>query len=368
MIVKEFLGIRNTSPVRSIPDNALSAATDVDLDDAGILTQRNGYNRTALLTNVTTAYTTRGGITYVVANGMLSRVDASLSLVPIVASSATAFTDFGGVLFTNDGYKVQNDIAVDITPPGFNSSAPSVVIAAGDWLPGQYSVTYCYRDNVTGIEGASSPITTVTLVANQAILVTPVPVYAGYTSVVYMTDAGGSVFYNSDNVQLRDVQILANPMPLGSAAMAIHDSSLWVAQPQPNGSTVVTYSAPFFYHLFDVVKNYIVVPGEVRAMESLPEGLLIGTDAAVYIYDEKLNVLANYGVTAGRPFVRTPDNKVKFFTQRGVCEAMPFTNFTEDKALFPPGVQCSTALVDQNGIQKFVVLTDGSGLPYNTRY
>ena len=33
MIVNSFLGIRNTSPSRSIPDNALSDAVDVDIDD-----------------------------------------------------------------------------------------------------------------------------------------------------------------------------------------------------------------------------------------------------------------------------------------------------------------------------------------------
>ena len=368
MHIDNFLGIRNTSPVRSIPDNALSAATDVDLDDVGILTQRNGYNRVVTLTNVTSSYTTRDKAAYVVANGTLSRVLPDLTLIPIVASTATAFADFGKVLFTNDGYKVQDDKAVDLTPPGYGSSAPSIVVASGTWPAGQYSVTYCYRDNATGLEGASSPLTTVTLVDDQMILVDPVPAFAGYTPVVYMTDAGGSVFYDSDGVQLRDVQILANPMPLGAPAMAIHDSSLWVASPQPNGSTVITYSAPFFFHLFDVVKNYIIVPGEVRAMQSLAEGLLIGTDAAIYLYAEKLIPLANYGVPKGRSFIRTPDDKAKIFTHRGVCEAMPFANLTETKALFAPGVQCSTALVDQNGIQKFVALSDGSGVPYNTRF
>lgn len=368
MIVNSFLGIRNTSPVRSIPDNALSAANDVDIDDVGILTRRNGYNRVATYTNVTSAYSTRDKTAYVVSNGILSRVGDDFSLTPLVASTATAFTDYGKVLFTNDGFRVQDNKVVDLTFPAPPPTAPLVVITSGNWPAGQYSVTYCYRDNDDGLEGASSPITTVTLADNQMILVDPVPTYADYTPIVYMTDAGGSVFYDSNGVQLRDAQILASPMPLGSPAIAFHNSSLWVASPQSNGTTVINFSTPFFYHLYDFVANYIIVPGEVRAMQTLPEGLLIGTDSAIYLYNEALNILANYGVPKGHPFVRTPDNRVKIFSVRGVCEAMPFVNFTETKALFAPGVQCSTALVDQNGIQKFVALSDGSGLPYNTRF
>ena len=368
MIVNSFLGIRNTSPVRSIPDNALSAATDVDIDDAGILTRRNGCNKVATYTNVTSAYSTRDKTAYVVANGILNRVGADFSLFPLVASTATAFTDFGKVLFTNDGFRIQDNKVVDLTFPEPPSLSPTLVVTSGNWPAGQYSVTYCYRDNDDGLEGPSSPITTVTLTDNQMILVNPVPSYAGYTPVVYMTDAGGSVFYDTNGVQLREAQILANQMPIGAPAIAFHNSSLWVASPQPNGSTVIYHSTPFFYHLFDYVQNYIIVPGEVRAMQSVAEGLVIGTDSNIYLYADALTPLANYGVPKGRAFIRTPDDKVKIFSHRGVCEAMPFVNFTETKALFAPGVQCSTALVDQNGIQKFVALSDGSGLPYNTRF
>jgi hypothetical protein len=246
MIINSFLGVRNTSPVRSIPDNALSAATDVDIDDVGILTQRNGYNKVATYTNVTSAYTTRDKTAYVVANGILNRVGADFSLTPLVASTATAFTDFGKVLFTNDGFKIQDNKVVDLTFPVPPANPPSVVITSGNWPAGQYMVTYCYRDNDDGLEGASSPLARVTLADNQMILVTPPPVYAGYTPIVYMTDAGGSVFYDSDGVQLRDAQILANTMPMGSQAIAFHNSSLWVAVPHANGSTIVYFSTPFF--------------------------------------------------------------------------------------------------------------------------
>jgi len=110
------------------------------------------------------------------------------------------------------------------------------------------------------------------------------------------------------------------------------------------------------------------VPGEVRDMKPVDGGLIIATDCAIHFYDgERLNMLANYGVPRGRSIVQTPNKGVKIFSNRGVCEAMPFANLTETKALFAPGNLVSSSLVDQDGIQKFVTLSDGSGNPYNVR-
>lgn len=366
MEIRSFLGIRNTSPIRSIPNNALSDAINIDIDDAGVLSQRNGYALAKSLSNVTSAYTTQDKVTYVVAAGTLHRILPDLSAVPLSPTTASAFTDQGKVLFTNDGLKVQDDAVTDLKVPVPNTPL-SFVVGSGNWVAGQYSFTYCYK-NASGLEGATAPAATITIPENSAIQLTPPLAIAGYTVVYYMTEAGGTVYYDQNGVRLQDVQILANPFIIGCAAIAYHESSLWLAQAMANGSTVIFYSNAFFPHLYDVVTNYIIVPGEVRAMMSLDDGLLIGTDAAIYLYTEKLNLLANYGVPSGRAFVKTPDGKVRIFSNRGVCEAMPFENQTEKKALFAPGVQCSTALVDQNGIQKFVALSDGSGVPYNTKF
>jgi len=138
--------------------------------------------------------------------------------------------------------------------------------------------------------------------------------------------------------------------------------------PQTNGTTMIVWSLPFKFHMFDLTKYYAIVPGEVRDMKPVDAGLIIATDSNIFLYDgEKLTMLANYGVPKGRSMVITPSHQVKIFSNRGVCEALPFTNLTEDKALFAPGNLVSSALVDQGGIQKLVVLSDGTGVPYNVR-
>jgi len=368
MKINKFLGVRNTSPDRSLPDNSLSAALNVDIDDEGIITQRNGYALSKAVSNLTAAYTTQDQVTYVVSGGVLSRVDDSLNLVPIVASTATAFADFSKNLFTNDGLRIQADTASNLFIPNASGTGPELYSAPGNWVEGTYSAVICYRNTVTGLEGASSASNSITIAANSRVVVNPPPVFAGFTAIVYMTAANGAVYYDTEGTQISPDQLVADSFPVGAPVLAFYDSALYAALPQANGTSLLVWSLPFKFHIFDLTTNYAVVPGEIRAMKPVDGGLLIATDHALFAYDgANLIQLANYGVPKGRSLVQTPDKKVKIFSNRGACEALPFINLTETKALFAPGKQVSSALVDQNGIQKMVVLSDGSGTAFNIR-
>jgi len=363
--VDSWLGIHNTSPIRSIPNSALSAATDVDIDDAGIITRRNGYARAKALSNVTSAYSTLDQAGYVAAAGTLYRVLPDLSTLPLAASTATEFTDFAKVLFTNDGLKVEDNVVTSIKLPS-PQLPPDLTRVSGALPAGSYSACYTYR-SATGLESGSSPIATIELTEDGGISVAPITPPSGYTVNVYTTDANGAVYYDPNGIPLNQSQILSQPFPDDAEKIAYHESRLWVSQSLQNGSTIIWFSDPFHYHIFDAINGYIIVPGLVHAMVSSAQGLVIGTDSAIYVYDEALTKVANYGTVAGRPFTRLPDGTVLMHTQRGVCRGLPFENLTERKASFAPGVQCSTALVQQDGINKFVVVTDGGGIPYNAR-
>ena len=367
MIIDSFLGIRNTEPIRSIPDNALSACVDCDISDSGKLSQRNGYVSSLSLSDITTGYSTQDKTGYVVDGGVLKRVDA-LNAYPLISSTATSFADFSKVLFTNDGYRIENDVVTNLSIPSGGMSGPTLMAGIGSWPAGRYTSVYCYRD-ASGLEGPCSATTSIDLIEGQSVIIAPPPVASGYTAIVYITEANGTVFFDATGALLNPVQLEADSFPLNSTVMAFYDSALYLALPQSNGTTWIAYSFPYLFHLYDFTRRYCIVPGEVRDMKGTPNGLVIATDAAIYTYsDDTLTLLANYGVPKGRSMTITPQGTVKLFSNRGVCEALPFVNLTETKALFAPGTQCSTALVDQDGIQKFITLTDGSGSAYNTHF
>ena len=365
MIIKSFLGIRNTSPSRSIPDNALADAVDVDIDDVGIVSRRNG-NAIAKSMAITSVYSTLDQVCYVVSGGNLYRLQDNLAEINLGPSTATYFTDAGKVLFTNDGLRVEGDVAASIklaTP----SNPLSLSVIAGSLPAGRYSATYTFR-NSKGLESGSAPIATIELAADGGIDFTPVTPPTGYSVTYYLTDANGEVYRDANGVQLHSARMLAGPFPGDAELLAWHDSMLFVSRSLPNGSTQLLFSKPYLPQLFDYTQDYIIVPGQIRGLASTAQAIVIGTDAAIYAWaDGSLQTLAGYGVVAGRPFSRTVDGRVYIFSRRGVCVAFPLENLTEKKASFAPGQQCSTAIVEQNGIQQFVVLSDGSGTAYNKR-
>ena len=367
--VTSFLGVRNTSPPRSIPDNALQVASDVDLDDAGILTRRRGHQQALAASGIPIGYSTQDRVAYVISDGWLNRVSADLTLAPLVLSSATAFTDKDGILFTNDGLRVKADAVTDLTfPTDMSQSAPALIATVGDWPAGQYTATYCYRADATGLEGPTSSPASITITDGQRVVAIPATPPAGYTAVVYMTSVDGDVFYDTTGQNLNPLQLAADSFPTGGTSLAVFESSLYVALPQSDGSTLVVWSYPFHPHLYSFAKNYIVVPGAVTAMHGLDEGLLITTNRDISLYDgSSLRILAPYGTPKGRPIAVSDHNTVYIHSNRGVCEALPFVNYTEKKALFAPGAFCETAVVEHDGIKQFITITDGTGVPFNTR-
>jgi hypothetical protein len=354
MNITGFKGIHNTQPPRSIPDDALTDATDIDIDDSGAAIKRGGYSQAKSVT-IDDAYTTLDGRTYLVSDSNLYRVDDSLEVIDLGGTTATAFCDYGDTLFTNDGLMVRGDSVTDLTiKPG---TSPDLTVVPGNLPAGTYQATYTVK-NSAGLESVAAPIASVTIDDDESVIVTP-PVA---NTVSYLTDADGTVYYTESGYPLDPVLLGADSFPERVEFMEFWDSALWCSRSMEN-ETVIFFSKPFHYHVFDYEANHIIVPGKVLAMAATQEGLVIGTQTGLFLYNDSLIQLARYGVIPGRPIVKLPNGSVLIHTERGVC-TVPFQNLTENKVSLPMGSKCSTAVVYQNGMQKYVALHDG-GAAFN---
>ena len=256
MIVSNWLGIRNQNPIRSIPDNALSDATDIDIEDVGILTQRRG-NVFSKPISITTGYSTIDQAGYIVTGGVLYRVLPDLSTIPIVNSTATEFCDFGKVLFSNDGFRIEDDIATDLKIP-ISDNPPSLSITSGNLPAGTYRAMFCYRSS-TGLEGGSSPAGSVTLTSIGGVAVEPIVPPSGFTVNIYMTDADGTVFYDNNGIQIKPIQVLAESFPANAEQIAFYDRRLFISESLSNGTTVIRFSKPYYFHIYDFATDYIII-------------------------------------------------------------------------------------------------------------
>ena len=361
MKIDSFLGIHNTTSKRDIPDEALQDAVDVDITNSGGLIARNAATLSKSL-EIDAAYTTLDNVTYIVSGGHLYRVDASLGLYDLGETTATEFADYQGYLFTNDAKQVYRNVVTDLVVPV--PVAPQVAISAGSLPAGIYHVAMTYT-NADQLEGGHSEIVTIEIDDNSDILVTPVDL-AGYTTNVYMTDAGGSTLYNVDDlIPLSESQYAANKFPAYADKIEYHEGRLYLTI-QFGEYTEVLFSKPNRFHLYDYESDYFVITGEVLDMKSTPSGLVIGTANAIYAYqDGVVTQLADYGVVPGKSMVSMPDSSILIHSTRGICQALPFKNITEDHVSLPMGSKCAAVLMNSDGIQRYVGLHDGQGDAYN---
>lgn len=187
----------------------------------------------------------------------------------------------------------------------------------------------------------------------------------------FIPGTGGTVTFNPARGGRELTTLDLSGLPDGVSYVAFCKGRAYVAQYLPTSkASVVWKSRPFGYHLFNMAKDFFVVPGQVGLLLSNNKGVLIGTDQYVYQYDNasgELEELADYGVVPGNAGDTDAGGMAYFWTTRGLCQAYPFKNLTEQDVSMPPGSRAVAAMVYLNGLQQFITVTQGGGTAFNTR-
>ena len=162
------------------------------------------------------------------------------------------------------------------------------------------------------------------------------------------------------------VDALLDPLPLGTDVIQHWKGRIYAAQYMAaENQTVIWFSQPLGYHLFALERDFILVPGRVTLLAPAPAALLIGTDIAVHAYDgTSLADLAPYGVIPGQHWSQD-DDRILFWTARGLCAALPFTNLTDRSVSVAPGVSAGGTLMCVDGQKRYVVALQQGGSPFN---
>ena len=120
------------------------------------------------------------------------------------------------------------------------------------------------------------------------------------------------------------------------------------------------------YHLFNLDNDFIMVPGRVLMLAPHDDALIVGTTAKVHAYapDGKLTELADYGVVPGKHWA-TDDKRTLFWTLRGLCAAVPFSNLTERQVSVAPGVSAGGTIVRSGGQKRYLTVLQQGGTAFN---
>lgn len=402
--IPALLGLRNTLRPERQPMGALAEAVNLVATNTATLEQRPGYTHVAGFVGTATSFFSppSGGL-YWIAGGRLYHFGASKVVEVIVEGlqdAQVAWASMGPWVHYVGEHDAGSVFGGEWQPLRLpRCPEPTIQIQAGGGTldSGLYQVTAIYRHVASGLEGGCGPSASFRLDDRGGFWVS-VPCPVGYVARVFMsarndgrprfagvvTD-GSPLFVDGawaeNAATLPDEQELVRPVPPGVTAMEWHDNRLFVATVE-GGVGYVWRSAAGVPHWFRFDPEYLAMPGngpvrvqgKITALQSSPQGLLIGTEIGageqLWLMNSSgaLVLLGGYGVPGGRPFAvgqdKEEDKALMGWTQWGAV-AFPGGALTHDKHSVAPGRTCHTTIMSRNGVRMLLVTTDGVGTAAN---
>lgn len=376
--IDAFKGLNNvTDPLRA-GLGWLTQADNINITDSGAIERRDGYSL-HMAGAYTGAYSTVDfSRMYVVVGGLLK--DFVGNTLKALASSAPMFwTEINDAVFFNNGTDsgiINPDNSV--MPWRWETpTTPTLTAVTGNLPAGLYRVL-CTNNLADGRETGACDPAEIVLIEGQALQI------SGLTpgGNVYIAPADSTVFqyagypdgtafvWNSSPDGLgRDFQNdFLDPLPTGADVIQAWKGRLYAAVYMPSqAQTAIFFSQPIGFHLFNLAQDFFIVPGCVTMLAPTDTALIVGTDKAIHAYTpEGLPTLASYGVIPGQHWSQDDDRRILFWTARGLCAALPFSNLTERQVSVAPGVQAGGTIVRSGGQKRYLAVLQQGGSAFNS--
>ncbi len=358
--IGQFLGLRNRERPARMPSGALATAKNVDIDNTGGIATRVGYEALAGISGITSLYATRDGARmYAIAGGSLLRIHevdpiATETIATGIGSGAVHWSEFGDRVILTGAARLEIEHSA-VRPLDVTTGAPAYLsLTAGSLAPGRYRIGVVQRD-AYGREGGCQ-VGEIDVPQGGGIRIEP-PAFSGYTPVIYASVVDGADLFryaeggscviaepHYATMAVSPDQIGASALPLGAAQNCVYQGRLFVAVPFDD-MTAVYFSHPFWLHLFDLGRNFFLVPGRIELMVATSQGIVIGTDRAVHGYsDGGIAQVLDGGVPAGGQAAWFGDT-VYFWTQNGFAQAFPFRLLAFDTFKNPTSRRAAIGIV-----------------------
>lgn len=390
--MSRFVGLMNKGdPLRIHPEEGiygLSQAVNCEIDDSLKIRRATGFAQ-VVAGAFSSIYATRdeerlyavsGDTLYSVTedgNGVWS----TLVLKTGLADSVFHWTEVSGRVYATNG----TDYLV-IEPQGTVRDwglpvpeQPVLAVTGGELYAGTYRVALTYRDDFGRESGARNPAI-ISVPDNSAISIAAIPQMAGLTVNVYISPTNGPELYyaletDQDSVTWNGPSMaLAEPLrtrglqpPCGDILTLHEDGRIYISEyEQTRARSIIYRSQQFDYELFDMLEDADPVPGRILMLGSTPEAVIVGTESRIYaLSDEGIVMLADYGVPAGHHLFKDDDGKVLFWSDRGLCEALPFRNRIDRAVSVNKAEWACGTVVEQSGFNRYITVLDEAGSPRN---
>jgi hypothetical protein len=381
MDIKAFKGLNSVSDPMRLDMSWLVQADNINITDTGGIAKRSGY-ALSRAGGFASAYSTLDFSRIYLATAANIQDFAGKIIAALSSTAPMSWCEVNKQVFfsngTDSGVIMPDDTVLPWAWP--TPSAPAVTAVTGSLPVGVYQVrcTYVLDDGrETGTGGAAE----ITLTEGQALQISATPSVAGARTNIYIAPANSEVFQLFANTRAtaltfntspdtlgRDLlNAFLDPLPPGTDVIQAWRGRVYAAQYMaPEDQTVLWFTEALGFHLFNLNSNFIIVPGHVHMLAPHDSALLIGTESRVYAYDgTKLDQMADYGVIPGQHWSRDGE-RLLFWTLRGLCAALPFTNLTEKQVSVAPGVRAGGCVIRTGGQKRYLSVIQQGGSAFNS--
>ena len=384
--IRAFKGLNNVSNPLRLGLGWLAQADNIDVSETGAIVKRSGCSL-AMAGNILSGFSTYDyNRMYLVDGGNLKTMTgpaSSKTLKTGLSSAVMNWTEINDQVFYNNGVD-RGIIFQDNTLKDWAWVQPGVVslsAGTGNLDAGTYQVRCLFILPDGRKTGASDDGVAFTLTSGQSLVISNIPQTSGGRTEVYIAPANSTVYqlaatttatamvWNATPETLgMDLPIgLLDPLPVGADIILAWKSRIYASQFMPTeNQTVIWYSQPLGFHLFDLSSDFFIVPGKVLMLAHHDDVVIVGTDQRIFAYDATgIKELASYGVVPGVNWDED-EGQTYFWTTRGLCQALPFKNLTESHVSVAPGVQAGGLIVRKGGRKRYLVALHQGGTAFNT--
>ena len=377
MNITSFKGLNNVSDAMRLGMEWLVQADNVNITDQGAIQKREGY-ALAQAGNFASAFSTADFSRMYVSVGGSIRNFSGVAVCSLTSTDPLFWCEINRQVLFNNGTDSGIILPDDTVIPWRwgNPYTPTVAAVTGNLPAGTYQVR-CTTVLEDGRETGASDAAEITLVEGQALQISGIGLdtntyIAPADSDVYQlafSGHGAFVWNSSPDALGRDLlNNLLDPLPDGADIIQAWKGRIYAAEYMPGSAqTVVWFSEPLGFHLFNQDANFILVPGRVTMLAPHDSALLIGTDSKIFAYDVKeLNQLADYGVVPGQHWSEDDDKRILFWSKRGLCAALPFANLTESQVSVAPGASAGGCVIRTGGQRRYLSVIQQGGSAFNS--
>ena len=374
--IAKFIGLNNRAEPRTLGPGELVQGDNIEIDDRFRIRRRRGVSRISPGSITAMWATPDERRLFLIVDGVLVEAMGDPPAYRVLSSpfdASEAYWDWDGerVFLSHPSADVVIDgdaaYALEVPTP----FPPDVTIVSGSLPTGRYLVGAVITD-AQGRQGGMSYLDTLDIAAASGLQLTLPRVPSGCTARFYASRTNDSVLRSLPGAMFEHLEQLGAAVeaaqfggyaPAAGGPIAYHAGRL-VKLSAVNGTCLVSFSHPYWPHLFHYADPDFQVPGNPVAVADVGHAaLLVATDRGIWRFhlDEGLALVADYGAVPGQNRVMDAAGRVYLWTQRGLCRAFPFENLTEQAISVPPGARCALGMIEYAGFARVAVLSQLDG-------